>query len=40
MIPLVDEYGGGDGNPSSAGNSIGFDFVDFPFDTGFFNDDP
>jgi len=39
MIPLLDESGhDSDANPTAEGNNSGFDFVDFPFDTDFFND--
>jgi HSF-type DNA-binding len=38
MIPFVEEQQNGEsGNASSAGNNVGFDFVDFPFDTDFFD---
>ena len=38
MIPTLDETGhDSNANPSTAGNSSGFDFVDFPFDTDFFS---
>ena len=39
MIPTLDETGhDSNANPLAAGSSSGFDFVDFPFDTDFFND--